>query len=74
MATFDTGVTRFIRGVAEVENFFPVDAKGNPDLACSQCRFFLNRSNRCALNDAICNYPQKYLGANCPLYFPEGTN
>lgn len=72
MATFDTGVSRFIRGVAEVENFFPVDLKGNPDISCKHCRFYVQSRFRCALNNEVCDYPDKFLGARCPLYFPEG--
>ena len=71
MPTFDTGVSSYIKGVATVENYFPVDNKGNPDLSCEQCKFFMVRMNRCALNYELCNYPQKYLGTHCPLYFPE---
>jgi hypothetical protein len=66
---FETGVTKFIRGVATVENFFPVDLKGNPDLSCNQCKFY-DRVSKCRLNGELVNYP-KYLGAHCPLYFEE---
>lgn len=72
MPNFETGVSRFIKGTATVEVEFPVDLKGNADLCCNQCNYF-DRVCRCRLNGAIVNYP-KYLGAHCPLYFPNGTN
>ena len=68
---FESGVSRFIVGTASVANYFPVDARGNADVSCSQCRFFQQRINKCALNDELCNYPSKYIGANCPLEFAE---
>ena len=74
MPDFDTGVSRFIKGVAEVENNFPVDHRGNPGLSCYHCRFFHRTTSKCGLNGEICDYPEKYLGARCPLYFPEGVN
>lgn len=73
MPTFETGVSRYIKGVAEVENYFPVDLKGNPDLSCKHCRFY-NQKMKCMLNGEITDYPEKYLGARCPLYFPDGMN
>ena len=74
MPNFDTGVSRFIKGVAEVENFFPVDHRGNADLSCSQCKFYRISTRRCNLTGDLINYPDKYLGATCPLYFPDGAN
>ena len=73
MATFDSGVSRYIRGVAEVENFFPVDHRGNPDISCRHCDFYILSRYRCGLNGKICDYPDKFLGKDCPLYFPDGT-
>jgi len=69
--TFDSGVAAYITGVAVVQNFFPVDAKGNADICCSQCFFFRDASKRCALNGTICEYPNKYVGSNCPLEIKE---
>ena len=71
MATFDTGISRYIKGTATVEVFFPVDHRGVPSVCCEQCRFFNRRSVRCNLNEEVCNYPAKYLGKACPLVFEE---
>ena len=73
MPTFETGVSRYIKGIATVENFFPVDLKGNPDLSCKHCRFY-NHNYKCNLNGEITDYPERYLGGRCPLHFPDGTN
>ena len=74
MPTFETGVSRYITGIAEVENKFPVDLKGNPALSCRHCKFYIQNRYKCGLNGEVCDFPEHYLGARCPLYFPEGTN
>ena len=70
---FDSGVSNFICGTATVTNYFPMDAKGNADVSCAQCRFYRDSARRCALNDELCNYPTKYIGANCPMQFTQTT-
>lgn len=66
-ARFDSGVKRYITGIATVVVHFPVDWKDNPDISCKQCRFFRTNSRSCALNDEICEFPEKFVGASCPL-------
>jgi hypothetical protein len=41
--------------------------RGNPDICCRQCYYFRTSSSSCALNGEICQYPNKYVGASCPL-------
>ena len=72
MSAFDSGVASYVRATATVEVFFPVDARGVADVSCAQCRFFRRSSSSCGLNDEICNYPQKYVGRECPLVPMEG--
>lgn len=36
MASFETGVSSYVKAQATVTVFFPVDAKGNADISCSQ--------------------------------------
>ena len=67
MSRFESGVARYIRGVAVVENYFPVDFKGNASINCYQCKFFRRASSSCALNNAVCEFPDKYVSGNCPL-------
>ena len=70
---FETGVSNYIVGVAEVFNNFPVDCKGNPHIACVHCRFNKFSQPKCLLNGEICDFPEKYRGDRCPLIF-EGDD
>jgi hypothetical protein len=67
MASFESGVIGYIKAQTIVKVFFPVDAKGNADISCSQCYFFRESSKRCGLNWEVCAYPNKYVGDRCPL-------
>lgn len=67
MANFDSGVASYIIGQATVRVGFPVDFRGNAEIACKHCKFFIRATQRCALNQEIVNFPEKYVGANCPL-------
>lgn len=71
MADFETGVSRYVRGVAEVEIYFPVDRRGNADISCNHCKY--HRSERCALTGELVHYP-KFREEKCPVYFPDGIN
>ena len=68
---FETGVTGYVTGVANVENYFPIDERGVTHITCSHCKFFRFSIPKCGLNGEICDFPEKYRGARCPLYFPE---
>lgn len=68
---FETGVSKYVKGIATVENFFPVDDKGVAHLSCTHCRFYLRRNNECALNKELCHFPDHNLGDKCPLHFPD---
>lgn len=67
MAGFDSGVKTYVTGTAIVVNHFPVSWKGEADISCKQCRFFRTTSRTCALNDEVCEYPDKFVGSMCPL-------
>lgn len=67
MSNFDSGVAAYVHARAVVDIYFPVDGKGNADISCSQCYYFRRQSRMCALNGAVCQYPDKYVGDNCPL-------
>ena len=67
MPNFESGVSSYVHAVATVEVYFPVDAKGNAEICCRQCPYFRTSSNSCALNGEVCAYPNKYVGARCPL-------
>ena len=67
MANFDSGVSGYVRTFAVVEVLFPIDWRGNPEIACKHCQYYSTSSRMCALNKKIVNYPDKYVGEFCPL-------
>lgn len=67
MANFDDGVAKYIKARAVVEVHFPVDFKGREEIACKHCPFFIRATQRCALNQALVNYPEHFVGVECPL-------
>lgn len=69
MPNFDSGVKSYIKATATVQVCFPVDWRDNPDVCCRQCNFYQRSTQRCALNQSIVEYPDKYIGSNCPLQF-----
>lgn len=73
MANFDSGVSKFIKTRAVVEVGFPVDWRGSVETACKHCPFYVRATQRCALNQAVVNYPEKYVGEYCPLEIIEET-
>ena len=71
MPQFDSGINDYIHAQATVDVFFPVDFRGNADISCNQCFFFRRNYQTCGLNGEVCQYPQKYVGDNCPLDIEE---
>jgi hypothetical protein len=67
MANFDSGVSRYIEAEATVRVAFPVDWNGKAEIACKHCPFFVRSTMRCGLNQAVVNFPEKYVGEACPL-------
>lgn len=67
MPNFDSGVKRYIKAVAVVETYFPVDWHDRADVSCRQCNFFVRATGRCGLNQLVVNYPEKFVGEHCPL-------
>lgn len=67
MANFDTGVASYIFGQATVTVGFPVDYRGNAEIACKHCNFYIRATQRCGLTQQIVNYPEKNVGECCPL-------
>lgn len=67
MACFDNGVKRYIKARAVVEVSFPVDWRDNAEIACKHCNFFVRATQRCGLTQTIVNFPERYVGSECPL-------
>ena len=71
--SFDTGVPGYIVGRTEVANYFPINKRGDVDLSCEHCRFYVMRSRRCFLTDELQHYPDRDRGMNCPLELEQYT-
>lgn len=67
MARFDDGVKRYIKARAVVVVGFPVDWRDNPEIACKHCQFYIHSTRKCGLTQSVVNYPEKYVGHDCPL-------
>lgn len=68
---FDSGVDSYIIGRCVVEVAFPVDRRGRAEIACKHCNFFVRATQRCGLNQQIVNYPDSFVGTQCPLIYEE---
>jgi hypothetical protein len=67
MARFDDGVKRYIKARAVVEVGFPVDWRDSAEIACKHCQFIVFSTRRCGLTQTVVNFPEKYVGHDCPL-------
>lgn len=67
MANFETGVKDYVKARATVEVHFPIDWRGSVEIACKHCPFYVKSTQRCGLNQAIVNFPDRYIGRECPL-------
>lgn len=68
---FDSGVSRYIKTRAVVEVGFPVNWRGSADISCKHCPYYVRATQRCALNQAVVNYPEQYVGSERPLELIE---
>ena len=73
MADYSQGVPGYLLGKCEVYNHFPINKRGEVDLCCEHCRFYVMRSRRCFLTDELQHYPERDRGMNCPLELEEET-
>ena len=70
MADFESGVAKYIVATTEVRVHFPVDFKGREEIACKHCQFY-KRPQQCGLNGEVVNFPEHFVGYNCPLKLVE---
>jgi len=68
---FESGVKRYIHAHATVHVHFPVDFRDNAFVACSYCGYYSPSSRLCRLTGILSEFPDKYIGGNCPLDFEE---
>ena len=71
MADFESGVKSFIKGKAEITVNFPVDFKDKYDICCRQCPYLSSNERMCQLNKQPVQFPNRYVGAYCPLKIEE---
>ena len=67
MAYFEGGVSRYIKAMATVEGYLPVDLKGNAYICCDACQFYRKSSSRCGLTNEPMLWSGRYVGGDCPL-------
>lgn len=67
MGKFDSGIKGFVTGVTTIYVKFPVNWKDEADISCKQCPLFFQNARCCGITKKICAYPEKYVGADCPL-------
>ena len=71
MSRFDDGIKRYIKAQVTLEVGFPVSWKDVPAIAWKHCPFYVRATKRCGLNQEIVNYPDNFVGHNCPLELVE---
>lgn len=74
MSSFDSGVSAYITGECVVTVHFPVSHRGEADISCYQCPYFRRNYQTCGINGAICEYPSRYVGSQCPLEMTDETS
>lgn len=67
MANFDSGVISYVKAYAVIEVNFPIDAKGTEYVACKYCPYLSSNNRMCQLNKAPVAFPERFVGAECPL-------
>ena len=67
MATFETGIQRYIHASATVVVHFPVDHNGREYVCCKHCPFLSSNERMCQLNKKPVHFPDRYIGPACPL-------
>ena len=67
MFEYGSGVSGYVKGFCMVEVHFPISLSGKADISCNQCPYYGRTSKTCQINKQVVNYPDKYIGGNCPL-------
>lgn len=67
MGKFDSGVKRYIKAIAVVEVGFPVSWRDSAEIACKHCKFFERAKSKCWLTQQVVNFPDGFVGSECPL-------
>ncbi len=73
LADFESGVRGYVTGSCTIKVHFPIDARGNKEIACKHCPYLSNNERVCQLNKEIVNFSTRYVGVYCPLKIMEDT-
>ena len=70
---FSNGVKAYVKARAVVEVNFPIDWNDKAHIACVHCKFYRGSSiqHKCGLNGEVVNFPERYVGSECPLIQAE---
>lgn len=72
LANFESGVSGYVKAIATVSVYFPVDHRGEAEICCDQCKYFRRSTKSCGLAiGEICEYPMRHVGSRCPLKLEE---
>lgn len=74
MEKFESGVKDFIRGTAVITVNFPIDWSGREFVNCLQCPYLSSNERTCQLNKRPVQFPQRYIGYDCPLTIEKGES
>lgn len=71
MSGIDSGVKDFIQGRAEIIVNFPVDWSNRAYVCCEKCPYLSSNERICQLNRQPVQFPQRFIGYDCPLRFEK---
>lgn len=65
--SLESGVAGYVKTFAVIEVNFPIDYKGREYMACIYCPYLSANQRTCQLNHEPVAFPERYVGASCPL-------
>lgn len=71
MAIFESGVAGYVKAYTVIEVNFPIDGRGQKEVACKHCPYLSSNERMCQLNKEPVAYPHRFVGQNCPLIEKE---
>ena len=67
MRYFEDGIKGYVDGQTTVTVHFPIDWRGQVHIACVHCPYLSSNQRMCQLNKAVVDFPDRYVGRECPL-------
>lgn len=69
--SLDSGIKGFVTATATVKVKFPIDWNDRDYIRCAKCPYLYNNDRTCMLNKKPVQFPDRYVGADCPLILEE---